>query len=125
MKNNINTIKYNNNMSLIQINLYTEFDNKYKDLYVEVKNNTTFKNIFNKITDFLNTNSITVNINKIVINDNVFINPLLTDIFLEFLITNKIEYYELDDLSIICFVKINVPDLVENEYLTKIYKNNI
>jgi uncharacterized membrane protein len=111
-------------MSLIQINLHTEFDNKYKDLYVEVKNNTSFNHIFNKINDFLNENSAFVNISKIVINDNIFMHLNLSDNFMNFLTKNNLEYYELDDLSIICFVNTNVPELVDNEYLTNINKKN-
>ena len=111
-------------MSLIQINLHTQFDNKYKDLYVEVKNNTTFNHIFNKINEFLNENNTSVNINKIVINDNLFMHPSLTNNFIDFLTENNLEYYELDDLSIICFVNTNVPELIENEYLSRVYKNN-
>jgi hypothetical protein len=110
-------------MSLVQINLHTQFDNKYKDLYVEVKKNTTFNIIFNKINEFLNENS--VNINKIVINDNIFMHPNLSDNFLDFITKNNIEYYELDDLSIICFVNTNIPELVENEYITNIYIKNL
>lgn len=123
--NNINNIKYNIYMSLVQINLHTEYDNKYKDLYIEIKNNTTFKDIFNKIKDFLNETSATVNINKIVINDNIFMHPDLNSNFLNFISENNIEYYELDDLSIIGFVNTNVPELIENEYLTNIYKTNL
>jgi hypothetical protein len=112
-------------MSLIQINLHTEFDNKYKDLYVEVKKDTTFNNIFNKINDFLNENNAFLNKNKIVINDNLFLHPNLSDNFINFITKHNIEYYELDDISIICFVNTDVPELVENKYLTHIYKNNI
>lgn len=111
-------------MSLIQINLNTEYDNKYKDLYVEVKKNTVLKNIFDKVNEFLN-NSAILNINKLVINDNLFMHPDLNENFIDFLHNNKIEYYELDDLSIICFVSIDVPDLIENSYLTKIYRKHI
>lgn len=111
-------------MSLIQINLNTEYDNKYKDLYVEVKKNTVLKNIFDKVNEFLN-NSAILNINKLVINDNLFMHPDLNENFIDFLHNNKIEYYELDDLSIICFVSTDVPDLIENSYLTKIYRKHI
>ena len=64
-------------------------------------------------------------VNKIVINDNIFMHPNLSDNFLDFITKNNIEYYELDDLSIICFVNTNIPELVENEYITNIYIKNL
>jgi hypothetical protein len=112
-------------MSLVQINLHTEFDNKYKDLYVEIKNNTTFNDVFNKIKEFLNENNTTVNLNKIVLNDNLFINPPLDSNFLEYLNQHNIEYYELDDLSIICFINTNLPELISCDFLNNIYKKHI
>jgi hypothetical protein len=107
-------------MSLIQINLHTNSDNKYKDLYIEIKKDTTFNTIFNKIKNLLD-NNVIFNLKKIVINDELYIEFDLNIIFLDFLKNNNIEYHDLDDLNIICFVDINIPNLVYNEFLTNIY----
>ena len=108
-------------MSLIQIHLYTEQDIKYKDINIEIKEYVTFNDLFNKIEEILK-EKFNINKKKIVINNNLYIIENINETFTSYLLDKEIEYNEIDDLDIICFIVLEVPELLYSDILTKCIK---
>lgn len=115
-------------MSLLQVRLHTEEDVKYKDIFIEVKANTDFDTIFNKIEDVIKKDKIAVNRNKIVISDSLHLldnnsgNNSGNQKFFQFILDNNLECDDIDSMEVICFVSINVPELIYSDILTNCIK---
>jgi len=109
-------------MSLLQVHLHTEEDVIYKDIFIEVKANVDFNYIFNKIEEVIKKDKIAVNKNKIVINDSIYILEGMEEKFFKFILDNNIECEDIDTIDIVCFVSVNVPELIYSEILTNCIK---
>lgn len=111
-------------MSLIQINLYTNNYNKYKELYIEINNNISLHNLFLNIhKNIKNNEKIEIITNKLVIDDNIYFIENQEMNFETFLNDNDIKIN--DNSNIICFINFKLPKLIKNDFLNDLYKKYI